>query len=132
MFPWCANRAAATIIALALIIIVAAAAVACDGRREVVMEWPTPAIPVVDAAYESVIRSAGIAGLQDNPDPEALQRYYRARDEFLNAWRLQNRQLAKESPEEYRRVMEQIEEEWDTRYREYWQRQTQDLPADGG
>ena len=40
-------------------IVMAAAAVACDGRREVVMEWPTPAVPVADIAYESVIRSAG-------------------------------------------------------------------------
>ena len=117
---------------IAAAIIMATAAVACDGRREVVMEWPTPAVPVADMAYDSVIRNAGIAGLQDNPDPEALQQYYRARDEFLNAWRSENWPLAKESPEEYQRVMDQIEDEWDTRYREYWQRQTQNQPADGG
>ena len=110
---------------IAAAIIMAAAAVACDGRREVVLEWPTPAVPVADIAYDVVIRSAGSAGLQDNPDPEALQQYYRARDEFLNAWRLENWPLAKQSPQEYRRVMDQIEDEWETRYREYWQRQTQ-------
>ena len=110
---------------IAAAIIMAAAAVACDGRREVVMEWPTPAVPVADIAYDSVIRNAGFAGLQDDPDPEALQQYYRARDEFLNAWRLENWPLAKASPEEYRLVMDQIEDEWDTRYREYWARHTQ-------
>ena len=83
---------------IAASIIMAAAAVACDGRREVVLEWPTPAVPVADIAYGPVIRSAGSAGLQDNPDPEALQQYYRARDEFLNAWRVENWPLAKESP----------------------------------
>lgn len=113
-------------------IIMAVAAVGCDGRREVVMEWPTPAVPVADMAYDPVIRSAGIAGLQDNPDPESLQQYYRARDEFLNAWRLENWPLAKESPAEYRRVMDEIEDEWNTRYRAYWQRQMQTQPADGG
>ena len=116
---------------IAAAIIMAAAAVACDGRREVVLEWPTPAVPVADIAYDSVIRSAGSAGLQDNPDPEALQQYYRARDEFLNAWRLENWPLAKESPQEYRLVMDQIEDEWETRYREYWQRQTQNEPVNG-
>ena len=117
---------------VAAAIIMAAAVVACDGREEVVLQWPTPAVPVEDIAYDSVIRSAGNAGLQDDPDPEALQQYYRARDEFLNAWRLENWPLAKESPEEYRAVMDQIEGEWDARYREYWQRQTQNQPADGG
>ena len=96
------------------------------------MEWPTPAVPVADIAYDSVIRSAGVAGLQENPDPEDLQQYYRARDEFLNAWRSENWPLAKESPQEYRRVMDQIEDEWNTRYREYWQRQTQNQTVDGG
>ena len=113
-------------------IVMAAASVACDGRREVVMEWPTPAVPVADIAYDAVIRSAGGAGLQENPDPEGLQQYYRARDEFLNAWRSENWPLAKESPQEYRRVMDQIEDEWHTRYREYWQRQTQNQTVDGG
>ena len=105
-------------------IVMAAASVACDGRREVVMEWPTPAVPVADIAYDAVIRSAGGAGLQ--------QQYYRARDEFLNAWRSENWPLAKESPQEYRRVMDQIEDEWHTRYREYWERQKQNQPAVGG
>ena len=116
---------------IAAAIIMAAAAVACDERTVVVLEWPTPAVPVADIAYDVVIRSAGSAGLQDNPDPEALQQYYRARDEFLNAWRLENWPLAKESPQEYRLVMDQIEDEWETRYREYWQRQTQNEPVNG-
>ena len=114
------------------VIIAAAAVTACDGRREVVMEWPTPALPVADIAYDSVIRNAGIAGLQEDPDLEALQQYYRARDEFLNAWRRENWPLAKTSPEEYRQAMTRIEDEWDTRYREYWQRQRENQPADGG
>ena len=104
------------------------AAFGCDTRREVQLEWPTPAAPTSEEAYESIIRTAGPAGLDQDPNPADLQQYYRARDQFLNAWRRENWELARQSPKEYERVMAEIEAKWDDLYRQYWQDDTPMLP----
>ena len=110
------------LLTLAVCSVMLLSATACDTRREVDLEWPTPAVPVADG-YDPIIRSAGQAGIEQDPNPADLQRYFRARDQFLNAWRRENWELAKQSPAEYEHVMASIEAEWDALYAKYWQRQ---------
>ena len=95
---------------------------------------PTPSMPVSQVerdALTALVRSAGdgpASGLepQDPGYVEAMNAYYAAYEEYLNAWRKRNWQLAAADPKAYAQAIEKISETWAA---EYWRQYQYDVSA---